>query len=547
MKHPVYWFLISSGLIASTSLSFAQVTEEKLTSADSFNGNTAGNNTFTPKETSGPNGTNYTCEGDVCIANTDTQNKSCFSQTGGDVSFIGNGFTLCFENINAGASKPGAIETTASDKSVTISGFSIFNCSFCPPGTTGSGSIKSTGTTTFDNDFSILFKKNCSTSAGGAINCKGLNLKGTAGTANFIENKSSENGGAVEASGASTIEGNSGTVSFSGNTSAKQGGAIHSNSTTTISNNNRVEFSKNTTTGTADSSGGAICCKNGSGNSPELKFEGNQQLVFLENSSQVSGGAIYADKLTIISGGTTIFANNSVNAASNPQGGAICLSTSGECSLTADLGDIIFDGNTIIDTGNPGSIKRNAIDLNTSGKFTQLRAKNGFGIYFYDPISNKGNTTPSLEINKTENTTNYNGRIVFSGETLSSAEKAITDNLTSTFKQPVTLSAGALILKDGVTLEAKSFTQTDGSAVIMDVGTTLQTPTTDGQTITLTNLSVNVASLGGGGVTSSSTAKVHSQTASQNVTVTAISFVDEDGNGYEYPILSKTHDFTNDV
>ncbi|MEF9520297.1 hypothetical protein O6935_04835, partial [Chlamydia sp. 26-15] len=500
MKHPVYWFLISSGLIASTSLSFAQVENQTLSSNDNFNGNTAGNDVFKPKETTGADGTNYICVGDVCIANAGTPTAlttSCFSQTAGNLSFIGNGHSLCVEYITTDSNKPGAIETIT-DKTLSVSGFSMFNCSFCPPGVTGSGAIKSGGAATFDNDFNILFKKNCSSAAGGAISCKGLTLKGTSGTANFIENKSTDNGGAIDASGDSSITGNSGTINFSGNTSAKQGGAIHSNSTTTISSNSRVEFSKNTTTGNATSSGGAIYCSDTT-NNPDLKLEGNTQLVFLENSSQVSGGAIFAKKLTITSGGTTIFANNSVSATADPKGGAICLDSSGECSLTAGLGDIIFDGNTLITTGSPGSTKRNAIDLGTNGKFTKLSAKDGFGIFFYDPIANNGETNTKLEINKTENSTNYNGRIVFSGETLSPTEKTVTENLKSSFKQPVTLSAGALILKDGVTLEAKSFEQTTGSAVIMDVGTTLQTPSSGGETITLPDLGINVASLGGGG------------------------------------------------
>ncbi|WP_206602798.1 hypothetical protein, partial [Mycoplasmopsis arginini] len=33
---------------------------------------------------------------------------------------------------------------------------------------------------------------------------------------------------------------------------------------------------------------------------------------FSENSSTSKGGAIYADKLTIVSGGPTLFSNNSV-------------------------------------------------------------------------------------------------------------------------------------------------------------------------------------------------------------------------------------------
>ncbi|WP_375793517.1 hypothetical protein O1W69_00025 [Chlamydia sp. 12-01] len=472
MKHPVYWFLISSGLIASTSLSFAQADNKPLSSGDSFNGNTSGNNTFTPKETSNADGTTYTCEGDVCIANANTTNKSCFTDTAGNLSFLGNGFTLCFENIDAGASNPGAINVGNSDKSLSIIGFSLFTCSSCPPKITGMGAIKSSGSTTFNNDINILLKKNCSKEDGGAVNCKGFILTGTLGNADFTENKSEKNGG-----------------------------AINTTTTSMISNNNRVVFSKNSTVGASNSSGGAIYCKETTGSTAaELKLEGNQQLIFSENSSSTSGGAIYANKLTITSGGTTIFANNFVSAASNPQGGAICLSASGECSLTANLGDIIFDGNTLITTpsGSNSTTKRNAIDLNTTGKFVKLNAREGFGIYFYDPIANNGDSTTTLSINKPESSTNYHGRIVFSGETLSTEEKAITENLTSTFKQPVTLSAGALILREGAILEAKSFEQTASSTVIMDVGTTLQTPTSSGEAITLPNLGINVASLGGG-------------------------------------------------
>ncbi|BAE81497.1 polymorphic outer membrane protein G/9 family [Chlamydia felis Fe/C-56] len=545
MKHPIYWFLVSSGLLASTSLSLATPVEVTLPSTDSYNGNNSASTPFTPKDTSDSTGTQYNCTGDVCIANADTNSKSCFSQSVGDLSFMGNGYSLCFESITA-TGKPGAIETTASDKNVSISNFSMFNCSFCPPGVTGSGAIKSKGMTTFDKDVNILFQKNSSSTAGGAVSCKGIVLKGTSGIANFIENKSSENGGAIESSGESFIENNTGVISFLGNSSAKQGGAIHSSNNITVSNNNSVVFSKNTTTGNTDSSGGAIYCKESSGNTAELKFEGNKQLTFSENASSTSGGAIYANKLTINSGGTTVFSNNSTNSTTNatPNGGAICLDTSGECSLTADLGDIIFDGNKIITSGG-ASTTRNAIDLNTSGKFAKLSAKEGFGIYFYDPIANNGDTSTDLHINQQENAATYTGKIVFSGETLSTQEKTQEENLTSTFKQPVTLSAGSLILKDGVTVEAKSFTQTPGSSVIMDVGTTLRTPSNDGEAITLPDLSINIASLGGGGVLSP--AKIQSQTNDKLINVTAISYVNEGGNAYEYPVFSITRDFASAI
>ncbi|AFS25164.1 chlamydia polymorphic membrane family protein [Chlamydia psittaci M56] len=335
--------------------------------------------------------------------------SSCFADTAGDLSFIGNGYTLCFDNITTTASNPGAINVSGSDKTLNVSGFSLFSCAYCPPGTTGYGAIKSAGNTTIKDNASLVFHKNCSTADGGVIYCKA------------------------------------------------------------------------------------------SSSTAELKMENNKNLVFSENSSNTKGGAIFTQKLTITSGGPTLFSNNSVSHASAPKGGAICLDdTSSECSLTANLGDITFDGNKIITTSG-STIKRNAIDLGTSGKFTKLNAKDGFGIFFYDPIANTGDTVTEIELNKTDSST-YTGKIVFSGERLSDKEKTDADNLKSYFKQPLKIGAGSLVLKDGVTLEAKKVTQTEGSTIVMDLGTTLQTPSSGGETITLTNLDINVASLGGGGV-----------------------------------------------
>ncbi|EPJ27399.1 polymorphic outer membrane protein middle domain-containing protein, partial [Chlamydia psittaci] len=411
MKHPVYWFLISSSLFASNSLSFAEVKAETLTPSNSYNGNTTSEE-FEVKETS--TGATYTCEGNVCISYAGKDaglNKSCFTETTGDLSFIGNGYTLCFDNITTQASNPGAINVQGDNKTLGVSGFSLFSCAYCPPGTTGYGAIQTKGTTTLKDNSSLVFHKNCSTAEGGAIQCKS------------------------------------------------------------------------------------------SSSNAELKLENNRNLVFSENSSKEKGGAIYADKLTIISGGPTLFSNNSVSKSSSPKGGAISIKDSGgECSLTANLGDITFDGNKVITTsGRSSTVTRNSIDLGTGGKFTKLSAKEGFGIFFYDPIANQGDTSAEIELNKTESDTTYTGKIVFSGEKLSDEEKTTEDNLKSYFKQPLKIGAGSLVLKDGVTLEAKKITQTAGSTVVMDLGTTLQTPSSSGETITLTNLDINIASLGGGG------------------------------------------------
>ncbi|WP_375793514.1 autotransporter domain-containing protein [Chlamydia sp. 12-01] len=513
MKHSVYWLLISSGLIASTSLSFATPEQETLNSDNSYNGNTS-NNAFTTKTSSKAEGTVYTCTGDICIAyagkGTPLTN-SCFTQTAGDLSFIGNGNSLYFENIDAGTTNPAAINVSA-DKTLSISGFSTFSCTFCPPTTTQSaiqsaGIIKSIGETKIENNTNILFQQNRSKDDGGAISCKGFTLTGISGAANFLDNHS-----------------------------VKKGGAIYTTASTTISNNNNVVFARNQAPGSS-ASGGAIYCSNA--NALDLKLENNKNLVFSDNLTETSGGAIYTDKLTISSGGPTLFSKNSVHHTSSPKGGAIYLKDSaGECSLTADLGDITFEGNTIVAHQTP---TRNSIDLGTSGKFMKLNAKDKMSIFFYDPIADNGDTTTKLEINKPENGFTYTGRIVFSGEKLTEDEKKKTENLSSYFKQPVELAAGSLILRDGVILEAKSFKQTAGSSVIMDLGTTLQTPTTGGEDITLTNLSINVASLGGGGGTSPTRIKATSN--GKKVTINSVSFVDADGNGYDYPALSTDQPF----
>lgn len=523
MKRPVYWFLITSGLAASVS-GLAAMQQETLSPTDSYNGAVNGSTPFTPKTPSSADGTNYNCTGNVCISNAGTNGtaltSSCFN-TAQALSFQGNGYSLCFDNVNAGSSNPAAINATGASNALTLSGFSLFACTNCPPGATGQGAIKSASTVTFNNDQKVLFQRNCSTQAGGAVNCAGMTLQGASVSASFMNNSSNQNGGAV-----------------------------FSSSATTISGNNVVLFSGNSATSNAASQGqgGAVCVTNTT-TATTVTFSGNKQLTFSNNTASNSaegacGGAIYGDIVSITADGPTLFTNNSVSATAASKtatGGAIGLGgvANSTLSLTANQGDIVFNGNTVTASS---TTTRNSIDLNTSGKFATLNAKEGYGVYFYDPIANNGDTNTALTINASGNT----GKIVFSGEKLSSTEFATQANRVSYFKQPITLSGGSLVIASGAILEAKQVTTNAGSTLVMDANTTLQTPGTGGTTIAINNLAFNVGSLGTAANTAAP-AKISAQTASQTATVSALSLVDSTGNAYEQSVFSTTKSFSNAI
>ncbi|EPP34341.1 chlamydia polymorphic membrane middle domain protein, partial [Chlamydia ibidis] len=221
---------------------------------------------------------------------------------------------------------------------------------------------------------------------------------------------------------------------------------------------------------------GAICCCDTSTTARTLSMSGNGTVSFLNNTASSKGGAICANVVSITSAGHTVFSGNSVSTNSG-KGGAICIdkgsTTSGsQCTLSAEGGHIIFDGNTV--KSSSGAVQRNSLYLGNNDSATHaFKAKEGYGIYFYDPVTCDA-TSPSGAVNI--NDTGYTGSIVFSGEKLSAEEAKVAENLKSSLGQAVTLKKGTLVLKDGVTVEAKQVTQSDNtSTLIMDTNTTLQT------------------------------------------------------------------------
>ncbi|MFJ1509753.1 polymorphic outer membrane protein middle domain-containing protein [Chlamydia crocodili] len=69
----------------------------------------------------------------------------------------------------------------------------------------------------------------------------------------------------------------------------------------------------------------------------------------------------------------------------------------------------------------------------------------------------------------------YNGTVVFSGEKLTKEEAANPLNAMSVFNTDVSLEAGTLVLRSGAGLLVDSFVQKDGSLIIMDGGTSIIT------------------------------------------------------------------------
>lgn len=441
--------------------------------------------------------------------------------------------------------------------------------------------LEITGTTT-----SCSFDSNASSSFGGALASEGaVTLTNNSAPQTFSSNGAAYYGGAIflgtlsaptagTSSAASlTASANSGKITFQNNT-ALSGGAIYSQGNLEFSNNNYVLFANNTaspaSTVTIPSipnqqitggSGGAIYCmapQTGAGGSgggtggsgtapadPELKCTGQSALYFYGNYAATEGGAIYAKKIVLTDNGSTQFIGN-VSA----KGGAISVAASGTLELTANAGNIVFDHNLTVNTttnsGTSTPSTHNSIHFNEGATFSTLAASAGNSIFFYDPITTDISQTAAqpaaLTINPSSG--NYQGNIVFSGETLPPNEAAQPNNVTSTINQKVTLENGSLILKKGAILNVYSFTQSSGSSgstVLMDVGTTLSTTTTAQQNadgnITLSNLAINLSSLGG----SSQQATVKIASTSGTLSITGpLAFVDSSGIFYEnHELLNK--------
>ncbi|SPN73586.1 Polymorphic membrane protein F,chlamydial polymorphic outer membrane protein repeat,Autotransporter beta-domain [Chlamydia serpentis] len=553
MKTSIRKFLISTTLapcIASTAFSV-----EVIMPSDNFDG--ASGKIFPYTTLADPRGTICIFSGDLYIANLDNSisrtSSSCFTNTAGALQVLGKGATLSFKNIRSatdGAAISSSVTQNPEKNPMSFSGFNRMIFENCESLTsdTSSGSIKAHGSAiysttpiSFSNNSSILFQYNRSAGPGAGIRGPSITIESSKNQLLFNANGSTSYGGALTSSAAINLINNLTPITFSNNAagiyggavyltagsmltsnntsdvtfinnSARSGGAIFANGNVTFSNNRALTFHNNTaspqnsvpsTTPPPSNPpvlgyGGAIYCNPPAGSSAQLSISGEDSVAFITNIATEEGGALYGKSIAISSNKSTIFIGNLAL-----KGGAIAISNSGDLSLSADQGDIIFDKNIAAPTS--GSY-RNSIYFGQDAKFVTLGAGKGYNLYFYDPITSadlsSGTTPPSVIVNpKGNSNTTYSGNIVFSGKMLNTDEMAKSNNLLSTLNQKLELQGGTLALRDSVTLQVHTFQQHPESTLFMDAGTTLATTNgassnTDGA-ITLSNLVINLDSLDG--------------------------------------------------
>ena len=413
--------------------------------------------------------------------------------------------------------------------------------------TPSDGTIYSKTDLLISNINKLSFYSNLVSGNGGAIDAKSLILRGVGKLCAFQENTAQSDGGVcrvtqsflatnnnapivfvanvagIKGGGIAAVVNGQGTgtgttspsVLFSGNTSvefdgnvARIGGGIYSDGDVSFLQNTKTIFRNNIASpvyidpqqtggptqqqnGQGYGNGGAIFCKNdaqqtGTTSPGTVSFQGEGVVFFSKNVAAGKGGAIYAKKLTISDCGPVQFLGNIAN-----DGGAIYLGDSGELSLSADLGDIIFDGNLkraakpSATTANDVAVSLNAISMAAGGTITALKAAEGYQILFNDPIemaNGQTQLTKALKINDGEG---YTGDIVFA-------------NGNNVLYQDVELSQGRVILRNQAKLSVNSLNQT-GGIVYMGAGSTLDFVNTQQQQltklITLSNLHLSLSSL----------------------------------------------------
>nr|WP_279484056.1 polymorphic outer membrane protein middle domain-containing protein [Chlamydia psittaci] len=311
-----------------------------------------------------------------------------------------------------------------------------------------------------------------------------------------------------------TISGNT-SVTFNNNSSKVTGGAIHAKKVV-LSSNGNMTFSNN-----SSGKGGAIY----------IADDGDISITAATGSIIFQGNKVTAaDPITLPTKKETAIAAASIEEKKHTEEKTDSSQASG--SASADITSAFFTLANKAKVQDEAQAEENnkptcnSIHLGSGAKISQLRAQTGQTIFFYDPITTTAPAAPAnlkqpkvsvakatsripasapavsapapavvktpLKINApdtpdpaqkvaaetAQQSAVYNGKIVFSGEKLSSEDAQNPLNAISVIHNDVSLEAGTLVLSNGAGLLVDSFTQKEGSLIVMDGGTSIITNVT---------------------------------------------------------------------
>lgn len=305
-----------------------------------------------------------------------------------------------------------------------------------------------------NNSAAILFSKNLASCGGGAIYNGSVIFSENTGHISFFNNVALNS--LVEVVNSANPPTTSTATIDASNLALGCGGAINSptRSVEFIRNRGECSFQYNL----AETAGGAIYANS-------CIFNNLGPLTFSKNSTPGNGGAICAKSLTIVAEADVVFSKNRAK-----EGGAVYLAgdvagTTGEAKLRLEArgGNIVFKDN--VTDSLPG--ERRAIYLKDA-VINGISAYGHSSIFFYDPIKQEATTNPPVPANYacTINGHGADGSVVFTGETLTEAEKVYPENYTTTLIGPLTVGGGRLIVTNNAFVTSEGLTATNGQLVL---------------------------------------------------------------------------------
>ncbi len=361
-----------------------------------------------------------------------------------------------------------------------------------------------------------------SSQTGGAIQCIQLTISNNHGACEFLSNVGALQGGAIFSSDVQ-VTNNHSPIILNNNkctSNMSKGGGIYSTTCSITSNRAPITFTNN-----QSGCGGGIFSDedcNISHNSEIIKFLYNSSLyqkkmdeketgggaifctsctitnnlkgvIFENNDSKRSAGAILAQNLTIQDNGPVLFLNNTARWGS-------ALQSHGDAPkfyLSADYGDIVFKRNI---SSKPGTVYRNALH-STPNMNLKIGARQGYEVKFYDTIENEHPSTSVVIFNPE----NYHlGTVLFSGADVS-PDETNERSYYSLLRNTYNIAHGVVAVEDKAGLGIYKISQKEGilrlgnNAIIRTLkkrtSSTGNDETYEGSSLDLTKLALNLPSI----------------------------------------------------